>query len=80
MVVEVAVVWLLLLSLVAIRVFSASLCSGGRSDLGWKKGVDKDVITTINIASDTITTNSDIKAVFFLFKITIVHTPPFQGN
>jgi hypothetical protein len=74
-----AAVWLLLLSLVAIRVFSASSCSGGRSDLGWKKGVNKDVTTTITIASDKIT-NSDIKAVFFLLKITILHTPCFQDN
>jgi hypothetical protein len=63
----VAAVWLLLLSLVAILVFSASSCSGVRSDLGWKKGVDEDVTTTITIASDTIT-NIDIKAVFFLLK------------
>jgi hypothetical protein len=78
-VVEVAAVWLLLISLVAIRVFSASSCSGGTSDLGWKKGIDKDVTTSINIASDTIT-DSDIKAVFFLFKITMLHTSPFQNN
>jgi hypothetical protein len=74
-----AAVWLLL-SLVAIKVFSASSCSAGRSDLGWKKGVDKDV-TTITVASDTITANTDIKAIFFLLKITILYTPPcFQDN
>jgi hypothetical protein len=75
----VVAVWLLLLSLVAIRVLSASSISGGRSDLGWKKGVNEAVTTTIIIASDTIT-NSDIKVVFFLLKITILPPPYFQDS
>jgi hypothetical protein len=60
-------VWLLLLSLVAIWVVSGVSCSGLRSDRDWKKGVNKDVTTTITIPIETIT-NSDIKTVFFLLK------------
>jgi hypothetical protein len=82
-VVVVAAVWLLLLlSLVATLLFSASSSFCSWPDLGWKNGVDgRDVTTTITItiASDTIT-DSDIKAVFFLLKITTLHTPCFQDN
>jgi len=76
--VAVVAVWLLL-SLVAIRVVSVSLCSGVTSDRGWKIGVNEDVITTITIPNDTIT-KSDSKAVFFLLKITTLYTPCFQDN
>jgi hypothetical protein len=80
-VVVVAAVWLLLLlSLVATLLFSASSSFCSWPDLGWKNGVDgRDVTTTITIASDTIT-DSDIKVVFFLLKITTLHTPCFQDN
>jgi hypothetical protein len=74
-------VWftLLLLSLVVTRVVSAASCSGRRPGGGWNKGVNKDITTTVTIPSETIT-KSDIKAVFFLLKITIQHIPCFQDN
>jgi hypothetical protein len=76
----VVAVWLLLLSLVAIRVLSASSISGGRSDLGWKKGVNAGVTTAIIIIANDTITNSDIKVVFFLLKITIPPPTCFQDS
>ena len=72
-------VWLLPVLLVAIRVVFVSSCSGVTSDRGWKIDVNEDVITTITIPTDTIT-KSDIKAGFFLLKITTLYTPCFQDN
>ena len=56
-----------------------SSCSGVTSNRGWKIDVNEDVITTITIPTDTIT-KSDIKAGFFLLKITTLYTPCFQDN